>query len=593
MVRRQWRKLQIGQLTKISGLVLGFSVLTVFTTQLASWLRPAEAATETTQLNVRLDWTLTLHLGAEYAAGNCDAKPNLGNVAIPAVGNGNMHMACLNVFVDTTGASGYTLSLGADTAGLVGAPGTIAPTNSNMTAPTVLANDSWGFCIPNDVMSNVTNGFAAGLTTACGGRDTTGGGVAPTYRYAAVPTTSTVVRNYTVRPTTEFQRNTPIRFAVRPTARIASGNYSTITTLTAAINDIPPIMMQDFPVESCTAMQVGQVVTLVDARDGKKYRARRMPDGKCWMIDNLAYGGGGNNTYRDAVPLHTGTGAMGYLNEHTSGDGSRIILNPPAWNVSNNYRWFTNTAVLTNVSLAGGTPCSATTPTTDGASTDMTSICGNQYLYNYCAANGLDGATTPTCMEASYLSDGAGYTSRGIVGKARAEGGAGGESLGSGGSSLCPANWRLPVGIIGPSGASSGANSDNQYNEWDRLARSLNAGTNTAPVPAGQAGLLRDGFKGYFQPSGSSIAAGDAANGIGANSFKTVTAGAFSPGDVNVNPADAGEIGLEWQSGSAMLWTSSLQTVDPNNSVLSFGISTAVTNNGVSPVSSNNGRRAV
>jgi uncharacterized protein (TIGR02145 family) len=30
---------------------------------------------------------------------------------------------------------------------------------------------------------------------------------------------------------------------------------------------------------------------LMDARDGKKYEIRKFPDGKCWMVDNLAYGG--------------------------------------------------------------------------------------------------------------------------------------------------------------------------------------------------------------------------------------------------------------------------------------------------------------
>jgi uncharacterized protein (TIGR02145 family) len=29
----------------------------------------------------------------------------------------------------------------------------------------------------------------------------------------------------------------------------------------------------------------------MDARDGKKYEIRKFPDGKCWMVDNLAYGG--------------------------------------------------------------------------------------------------------------------------------------------------------------------------------------------------------------------------------------------------------------------------------------------------------------
>jgi uncharacterized protein (TIGR02145 family) len=30
---------------------------------------------------------------------------------------------------------------------------------------------------------------------------------------------------------------------------------------------------------------------LIDERDGKTYEIRKFPDGKCWMVDNLAYGG--------------------------------------------------------------------------------------------------------------------------------------------------------------------------------------------------------------------------------------------------------------------------------------------------------------
>lgn len=35
----------------------------------------------------------------------------------------------------------------------------------------------------------------------------------------------------------------------------------------------------------------GSTVILTDSRDGKSYRVRKFPDGNCWMIDNLAYGG--------------------------------------------------------------------------------------------------------------------------------------------------------------------------------------------------------------------------------------------------------------------------------------------------------------
>jgi len=50
--------------------------------------------------------------------------------------------------------------------------------------------------------------------------------------------------------------------------------------------------MQTFTAGQCNAMTPGDVTVLTDNRDGKLYRVRKMPDGKCWMLDNLAYTGG-------------------------------------------------------------------------------------------------------------------------------------------------------------------------------------------------------------------------------------------------------------------------------------------------------------
>ncbi len=50
-----------------------------------------------------------------------------------------------------------------------------------------------------------------------------------------------------------------------------------------------PKTMQAFETKDCKRMQRGQVVVLEDTRDNKKYRVKKMPDDKCWMIDNLRY----------------------------------------------------------------------------------------------------------------------------------------------------------------------------------------------------------------------------------------------------------------------------------------------------------------
>lgn len=41
--------------------------------------------------------------------------------------------------------------------------------------------------------------------------------------------------------------------------------------------------------EMCDLTPLGTIVNLKDTRDGKYYRVKRMVDGNCWMIDNLAF----------------------------------------------------------------------------------------------------------------------------------------------------------------------------------------------------------------------------------------------------------------------------------------------------------------
>ncbi len=55
--------------------------------------------------------------------------------------------------------------------------------------------------------------------------------------------------------------------------------------------------MQDFTSEMCEKFcspmgaDYTYVGTMTDSRDNKTYEIRKFSDGKCWMVDNLAYGG--------------------------------------------------------------------------------------------------------------------------------------------------------------------------------------------------------------------------------------------------------------------------------------------------------------
>lgn len=87
-----------------------------------------------------------------------------------------------------------------------------------------------------------------------------------------------------------------------------------------------------------------------DARDNRSYYIQKLADGRCWMLTNLAYGGGGTNTYKDVRSLTQATSGISYT-------------------VANYYVH------------ASANPTSGTVnPSTSG----------NQYgyLYNYCAAMG-------------------------------------------------------------------------------------------------------------------------------------------------------------------------------------------------------------
>ena len=128
----------------------------------------------------------------------------------------------------------------------------------------------------------------------------------------------------------------------------------------------------------------------VDARDNRTYWVQKMDDGKCWMLTNLAYAGGGTNTYSDTIPTTI-------LTNGTS-DASTIY-----------------TAAKYYVPT-GANP--TTEPTNPSTSTNGTGQYG--YLYNWCAAMGAQ-TTTSACANATTPAP-------------------------STTISICPANWRLPIG---------------------------------------------------------------------------------------------------------------------------------------------------
>lgn len=130
----------------------------------------------------------------------------------------------------------------------------------------------------------------------------------------------------------------------------------------------------------------------VDARDNHTYWVQKLADGKCWMLTNLAYAGGGTNTYND----------------------TKIITND-----TNSYSGGTYTTA--SYYIVPVTTNFTTEPASPSVSIDGTGQYG--YLYNWCGAMGGQ-VSTSACSNATTPA----YSTA---------------------ISICPAGWRLPTGEAG------------------------------------------------------------------------------------------------------------------------------------------------
>lgn len=147
------------------------------------------------------------------------------------------------------------------------------------------------------------------------------------------------------------------------------------------------ISMQSLTGASCPS---SSKVRVVDARDNHTYWAQKLADGKCWMLTNLAYAGGGTNTYGDTKVL-------------TNGTGSPVTYTVPSYYVVPSTTNYT------------------TEPTNPSISTGGTGQYG--YLYNFCAAMGGQ-LSTSACANATTPE-----TDTSV--------------------SICPTGWRVPTSGTG------------------------------------------------------------------------------------------------------------------------------------------------
>lgn len=176
---------------------------------------------------------------------------------------------------------------------------------------------------------------------------------------------------------------------------LTATNDTTVYSITENTSPVAGVIDTGSPyIQTITSASCPLARTQVqDARDGHTYWIQELADGKCWMLTNLGYSGGGTDTYSDVKTLTNGTGS-----------GS--------------------TYTVASYYVTPSTTNFTTEPTAPSTSTNGTGQYG--YLYNWCAAMG--GQATAACANAS-------------------------TPIPVSTISICPAGWRLPTGNGGEFGA--------------------------------------------------------------------------------------------------------------------------------------------
>ena len=190
-----------------------------------------------------------------------------------------------------------------------------------------------------------------------------------TTTYKPVPTTNgnTAIIS-TTSPTDTDTYN--LTFGTKVDTTLPSGTYSNQVIISAVANPayIPPFdgiqTMQEMTSTICANAEVGTTATLTDTRDSNTYTVAKLPDGACWMTQNLRL-------------------------SSTTEDGSSRILTSADSNVTQNWTFPTG-------SLTSG---NSYTEARSTISTDPEHALEYGGYYNYCAASA--GTCSQTEMDAT------------------------------------------------------------------------------------------------------------------------------------------------------------------------------------------------
>ena len=222
---------------------------------------------------------------------------------------------------------------------------------------------------------------------------------------------------------------TTLRFAAKINGTQPAGSYSDTLSFVAVANPLPP-KLQNITTSDCPT----DPTSIVDDRDGQMYTIKQMPDGRCWMLENL------------------NLGATEITKDLTSANTNLATTIPAA--TFNSWR-ATGTSYTRTYEQGQVIPI---TTTNSSNHLDTDSNTGTKYgaLYNYCAAT-----AGTSCVGSSMNTSSAEYD-------------------------LCPKGWRLPK---------AGATNDSN-NEFQALYVSLGskAANMIKSISAGGAALTLSGM---------------------------------------------------------------------------------------------------
>ncbi len=277
-------------------------------------------------------------------------------------------------------------------------------------------------------------------------------------------------------------------------AGAAIGNY----IVDIEYSEASLIAMQDYTAEQCQAAAAGAMFTMKDARDGTYYRVKKMADGNCWMVDNLAL---------DLTQSYTGKPSWGTAPVTVS--GTTTSANNVPQQILNN-----NTANQGQIPNNGSAKAS--------------------YLYNWCAALADTSSACASSVAATQYNtviNGARDTSGTATSQPAVTG-------------ICPAPFRLPKGGPDAATASNPATTANEFGKLDIAMGGTGIGrssANTYPLFMGTAttdtywlGVLSGNYISGLGSQGS--------NGIWWSSTASSGTGAYflglSRSSTGVNPAN-------------------------------------------------------